>query len=227
MNERIEKLKKKQAEELAKAEAEESARKLIPEKYLSTFLQYRSKKLAEFGATYRPENISNAMALLDLFDKEPTSSVLAKGTFTGFREKSIAEADESMNEITNIVPFWIKVDESPHSHDANIVFNYPITSGIVGISIELPSHLLRKLVQVTFKRVDFRGGYRFDNVRAHVLDPAQVLYDGSESVANAASPIKWGRGGNEYVNDYTFYWLPTGVEPASWYEVLKSLLRKV
>ena len=111
------------------------------------------------------------------------------------------QLDNKYNETFSISSFIINLENGK----SILEFYLEIEGfGIVEVGFIFPQHLLCDSY-ITSKRVDFMGGHRYDNVKAHINDQKIDL----ENI-QVEKPINWGRASNEYEGRKTFYFIPLG-----------------
>lgn len=143
----------------------------------------------------------------------PVSTVIGKGTFTRFMTEAFADSnankEREREDLTSIFPVRLKTNSvAGYSVKAEWFTEIDGQVWSVGAYMANPWSLAR----VDARRVDFRGGHRYENATLHISDTLKQSGDGYWQ------QIRWGRGSDEYPNDFTAYRTQYDDDPVEWIE---------
>ncbi len=153
--------------------------------------------------------------LLETFPPLPT--VKAKGTFTRFITEAFANSDANKEKgretIEAIFPVTFKTNSvADYSVKAEWFTKIDGNVWSVDAYLENPS----SLINVRARRLELMGGYKYVESTLSV-NPVLGQWD----------KIKWGRGSEEWPNDFTVYHAPINENPVAWIDnVTKNLEAK-
>lgn len=153
----------------------------------------------------------------------PVSTVMGKGTFTRFMTETFADSDANKErdrgeKLTSIFPVTLKTN-SVAGYSVKIEWFAEVDGRVWAIDAYMASPW--SLAQVNARRVDFKGGHRYEDSRLTVseaLRPSEGYWQ----------QIRWGRGSDEYPNDFTAYHTQYDEDPVAWIErVIQSQAKGV
>lgn len=140
----------------------------------------------------------------------PVNQVKGKGTFTRFMTEQFADSDaneeKDREELQLVFPVTLKTN-SVCGFSVKAEWFTEVDGQIWSVDAYLANPY--SIAQVAARRVEFKGGFRYENV--------------SLTVSSAFNPpegywerVKWGRGSDEYPNDFTAYHGQYDDDPVAW-----------
>lgn len=143
----------------------------------------------------------------------PVSTVIGKGTFTRFLTEQFADSpankEKGREDLTVIFPVTLKTN-SVCGFSLKAEWRTEIDGQIWSVDAYLANPW--SLARVDARRFEFKGGHRYEDSRltvSPVLNPPAGGY---------WQRIKWGRGSEEYPNDFTAYHTQYDDDPVEWVE---------
>lgn len=143
-----------------------------------------------FKDLFREEN-ANKKELLELLETfKPTKMFLHSDGGTSFLPILLKEGTS-----TEVLPYEIHYN----GFDNRIAIKWftKLKNKVYQIEVFInESSLINEFLNVKYDRINFKGGYRIDNVACHI--------NGNFDDGNFKK-ITWGRGSEEYANDFSIY----------------------
>lgn len=214
-----EQLKAEYESALEQLDTEEQLRAAITERGIQQPTMIHQHKLygssgsLVFGDGYGSGEKATLEQLRDLLRAlPPIATVHAKGTFTRFITEAFADSDQNKEkgkeDLQLIFPVTLKTN-SVAGYSVKAEWFTEINGQIWSVDAYLANPY--SLAQVSAKRVEFRGGHRYENARLTVssaLNPPDGYWQ----------QVKWGRGSDDYPNDFTAYHCQYDDDPITWIE---------
>lgn len=212
-------------EKLRQLETEETLRAVLPviegldAPRLHQYALYGSRGSVTYGDSYHNEKRATLAQLAVLLRALPPAPVVkAKGTFTRFITEAFADSDANKEKgketLELIFPVTLKTSSCTQ---------FSLKAGwcaeIAGDVWRVDTYLINPytLARVDARRVDFRGGFRYEDSSLHInaaLNPPDGYWQ----------RVKWGRGSDEYPHDFTAYHGQFDDDAPAWAERAASLL---
>lgn len=226
-----EQLKAEYDSALEQLDAEETLRAVLTERGVQSPRMIHQHKLygsvgsIVFGDSFeRNDDKITLEQLRDLLRAlPPVSTVMGKGTFTRFMTEIFADSNANKErnrgeKLTSIFPVTLKTN-SVCGFSLKVEWFAEIDRQVWSVDAYMANPY--SLARVDARRVEFKGGYRYENASLHVsesLKPSEGYWQ----------QIKWGRGSDDYPNDFTAYHTQYDEDPVEWIEhVIQSRAKEV
>lgn len=215
-----EQLKAEYESALERLDKEEQLRATLSSKGLNPRMVHQSSLYGSVGSVVfgdsfeRNDDKVSLEQLRDLLrELPPLPQVLAKGTFTRFVTERFADSDANKErereQVTAIFPVTLKTN-SVANYSVKAEWFTEINGAIWSVDAYLENP--HSVARVEARRVEFRGGHRYEDARLTVspkLNPPDGGY---------WQRVCWARGSDEYPNDFTAYHTQYDDDPVAWIE---------
>lgn len=207
-------------EQLSKLETKETVRAYLATKSLNPSMVHQHKLYGSVGSLNFGESFSrndNKVTLEQLRDLlrelPPVPTVKAKGTFTRFITESFADSDANKEReresVVSIFPVTLKTN-SVADYSVKAEWFTEINGEVWSVDAYLADAW--SVAQVSARRVEFRGGFRYENSTSQV----NSIFNPPDG--GRWEQVRWGRGSDEYPNDFTHYHSQYDDDPVQWIE---------
>lgn len=173
---------------------------------------YGEEATVKFGDSYRASDEIEYCDLPGLVVMlPPVRLVLVKGTFTSIMPREYidslpGEKKDRWNSEVDISPLYLKLERENRS---TLHWVSKIGGHVVEVCCAMSFWKTRNIATYDVKRVEFRGGHRYERPRV-VPQVIDICGSDDQVVAQAQSPIIWAAGSDEYASESTVYWIDIG-----------------
>jgi hypothetical protein len=221
---KAEAMRTRHAEELALAEREDAIQAVIPP---GGRLHMYSLYGTVGGVSYESAAWADAKALVRALP--PVPLMLCKNGCTSFKSRAYVEAlpedhkDRGCNEEQEVSPVLVQI-EGLHGPKLELEWTTRLPSGdLLRVRCKL-GYIPQGIGRYEAKRVDFRGGHRYEAARFFPADELHTVHGNlafgrnapadhaTEPVAQLEAPIRWHSGGPEYPGNMTLYFCDLGAD---------------
>jgi hypothetical protein len=210
------------AKELADAEREDAIQAVIPAGgRLHMYSLYGTIGGVSYGDDKPSGHASweHTQALIRALP--PVALMLCKDSCTSFKTRAYVESlpddhkDRGKKE-SEVSPVLVQI-EGLHGPKLKLEWTTRLPSGdLLRVRCKL-GYIPQGIGSYEAKRVDFRGGHRYESARFFPNDELHTVHGSTHPLAQLEAPIRWSSGGPEYPGNMTLYFCDLGADMNSEY----------